>query len=301
MQWIRPKSVRQVGDIPLRGRIYIEDYVIRYARGMMTPGRSEESAAVLLGNYYTYNGEKIYQISGIVKIPDFEKRISPEISPDTWDQVYQEIKANFTDLEILGWFYPCAQCTDMMALKLLQIHKLNFLQGDKVLYLYEEAKREERFFRYRGGHLEQQKGYYVYYEKNPEMLRYMEQENSRHIHIVEQEDDRVVRNIRGVMAEKQKIREKKKKKENRMTYGIIGMATLILLMIGAVTMYNQNSFDQVKKQLDTIQTMNQGGQATDYDRTVIETEKSGLANESASGNATTGSAAVSSEAATATQ
>ena len=47
-----------------------------------------------------------------------------------------------------------------------------------------------------------QKGYYIYYEKNPEMLHYMERENNRHVHIVEQEDDRVVRNIRGIMEEK---------------------------------------------------------------------------------------------------
>ena len=45
-------------------------------------------------------------------------------------------------------------------------------------------------------------------EKNPEMLRYMERENNRHVHIVEQEDDRVVRNIRGIMREKEQNRTK---------------------------------------------------------------------------------------------
>ena len=54
---------------------------------------------------------------------------------------------------------------------------------------------------------------YIYYEKNPEMLHYMERENNRHVHIVEQEDDRVVRNIRGIIEEKEKFRTKKKQKE----------------------------------------------------------------------------------------
>lgn len=72
---------------------------------------------------------------------------------------------------------------------------------------------------YRSGQLEKQKGYYIYYEKNPEMLHYMERENNRHVHIVEQEDDRVVRNIRGIMEEKEKFRTKK----NRRKY-IWGMA-----------------------------------------------------------------------------
>ena len=66
------------------------------------------------------------------------------------------------------------------------------------------------------------KGYYIYYEKNPEMLHYMERENNRHVHIVEQEDDRVVRNIRGIMEEKEKFRTKKKQKEVHMGYGIAG-------------------------------------------------------------------------------
>lgn len=47
----------------------------------------------------------------------------------------------------------------------------------------------------------------------------MERENNRHVHIVEQEDDRVVRNIRGIMEEKEKFRTKK----NRRKY-IWGMA-----------------------------------------------------------------------------
>ena len=54
-------------------------------------------------------------------------------------------------------------------------------------------------------------------EKNPEMYQYMEKEASRHVHIVEQEDDRVLRNIRGVIAENEK-RKSKKKKENRLGY-----------------------------------------------------------------------------------
>lgn len=53
-----------------------------------------------------------------------------------------------------------------------------------------------------------QTGYYVYYEKNPEMRRYMMEEANRFVHIVEQEDDRVLRNIRGV------IRKRKKRKKN---------------------------------------------------------------------------------------
>ena len=61
MQWTRPKSVRQIGEIPGRGRIYMEDYVVRFARKLAKQKHCDEKAAMLLGNYYMSNGEKIYQ------------------------------------------------------------------------------------------------------------------------------------------------------------------------------------------------------------------------------------------------
>ena len=32
MQWNKPKSVRQIGEAPGRDRVYIEDYVVRFAK-----------------------------------------------------------------------------------------------------------------------------------------------------------------------------------------------------------------------------------------------------------------------------
>ena len=215
MQWTKPKSVRQIGDVPGRGKIYMEDYVVRFAKQLAEGGQGMEKAAVLLGNTFLYNQEKIYQVSGIVEIPNFASRTSPALSQDIWNRIYTEIKENFTDLEIIGWFYSCRGFSVKDASRLLEIHKQNFQHRDKVLYLYEETEKEDSFFLYRTGQFEKQRGYYIYYEKNPEMLHYMEKEANRHVHIVEQEDDRVIRNIRGIMEEKEKSRQKHKRKENR--------------------------------------------------------------------------------------
>ena len=94
MQWTRPKSVRQIGDIPGHGRIYMEDYVVRFTRKMAQKGSAYEKAAVLLGNYYMYNGDKIYQISGVIEIENFDKRNTPKLAPEMWDYIYSEIKEN---------------------------------------------------------------------------------------------------------------------------------------------------------------------------------------------------------------
>lgn len=280
MQWTRPKSVRQIGGIPGRGRIYMEDYVIRFARQLAEQGRTAEKAAVLLGNYYAYNGEKIYQVSGIVEIENFENRRTPELTTEMWDTVYSEIKENFTDLEIIGWFYSQNGFSVNEASKLLEIHRTNFRKGDKILYIYEENEKEDRFFVYRSGQLEQQKGYYIYYERNPEMLRYMEKENNRHVHIVEQEDDRVVRNIRGIMKEKEKKKEKQERRETHIGHGIAGMVALIAILIGVVTMKNQTTLNQMKEQLRTLQTMAQPQRMSEGNRTSVETKSSSLIKDS---------------------
>ena len=275
MQWIKPKSVRQIGDVPGRDRVYMEDYVLRFARRLTNQGRGEERAAMLLGGVYTYNNEKIYQISGIVEIPNFAQRSEPAFSQDTWNKIFTEIKENFTDLEIIGWFYSCKDFSVMDAPKLLEIHKQNFQHRDKVLYIYEESDKEDTFFLYKTGQLERQKGHFIYYEKNPEMLNYMEKESNRHVHIVEQEDDRVIRNIRGIMEEKEKRQQKKQQSDNRMGYKFGVVVAMIAILIGAATLKNQSTLNQMKDQVSRLQEMAQGT-PSDSETTMVETMGSNL-------------------------
>jgi len=270
MQWIKPKSVRQIGDVPGRDRVYMEDYVLRFARRLSEQGRGEERAAMLLGGIYTYNHEKIYQISGIVEIPDFARRSEPAFSQNTWNQIYTEIKENFTDLEIIGWYYTCKNFEMKDAPQLLEIHKQNFQHRDKVLYIYEDDDKEDSFFLYKTGQFERQKGHYIYYEKNPEMLSYMEKESNRHVHIIEQEDDRVIRNIRGVMEEKEKLQQKKHQSDSRIGYGLGVVLAMIAVLVGVATLKNQSTLDQVRNQVDSLQQMAMD-ENNSSDTTLVET------------------------------
>ena len=151
MEWNRPRSVRQIGSVPGRERIYVEDYVMRFAKRLAAKQSDNEKAAMLLGNQYHYNGQKIVQISGIVEIPQFARRNSPVLSPQSWDSVYTEIKENFTDLDIVGWFYTARDFDRQDAGKLLEIHKANFQHRDKVLYILDEKEQEDGMFLYHMG------------------------------------------------------------------------------------------------------------------------------------------------------
>ena len=49
--------------------------------------------------------------------------------------------------------------------------------GEKALMLMDPVEKEEAFFCYDNGRLLRQSGYYIYYEKNPQMQAYMLEKN----------------------------------------------------------------------------------------------------------------------------
>lgn len=44
MEWNRPRSVRQIGSVPGRERIYVEDYVMRFAKRLAAKQSDNEKA-----------------------------------------------------------------------------------------------------------------------------------------------------------------------------------------------------------------------------------------------------------------
>ena len=121
--------------------------------------------------------------------------------------------------------------------------------------MYDETEREDSFFLYRNGQFVRQKGHYIYYEKNPEMLNYMEKEANRHVHIVEQEDDRVVRNIRGIMEEKEKNKNRQQQRESHIGYSLGAMIAMIAILVGVAALRNQNTLNQVKDKVNALQEL----------------------------------------------
>lgn len=286
MDWKVPKSVRQIGDTKGKIKIYVEDYVMAFARRLSKERKGIELGGVLLGRRFYHAREKIFLISGMVTIRDFHLRKSATFSQEMWTEIYTDIKENFTDLDIVGWYF-CSENEgkDQMD-KLLEIHRRNFAQGDKLLCLYSEKEMENAFLLYENNGFARQKGYYIYYEKNPEMRSYMMEESNRFVHIVEQEDDRVLRNIRGVIREKE---GRKKEAEGRWTHGLAAMVIILGLMLAGVAWGNTNGLAELKNQMLGLQSAVLGKKGS---KTTVETLGSGVVS---------GAAIVSGEAANGTE
>lgn len=272
MDWKAPKSVRQIGDTKGKTKIYMEDYVITFARRLAKERRESEVGGVLLGHRFYHAREKLFLVSGMVSIADFQNRTSDTFTQEMWTGIYTDIKENFTDLDVVGWYYTGGNEKGGIPEKLLELHRRNFSEGDKLLYVYGDNGSEDDFYLYENGNFSRQKGYYIYYEKNPEMRNYMMEEANRFVHIVEQEDDRVLRNIRGVIRENEE-RKKEKEVEGKWTYGLASLVIILGLMLGAVAIRNQNGLTELKSQIAGLQQMIVG---KDEDKTTVETIGGGV-------------------------
>lgn len=272
MDWKAPKSVRQIGDITGRTKIYVEDYVTSFARRLSKERNEAEQGGVLLGHRFYHAREKVFLVSGMVSIKDFHMRNSDTFSQEMWTDIYTEIKENFTDLDVVGWYYTGRNGSSGKEDRLLEIHRRNFSEGDRLLYIYEEKGGEDDFYLYENGDFAKQRGYYIYYEKNPEMRRYMMEEANRFVHIVEQEDDRVLRNIRGVIRENE---EKKKAKdtEGKWCYALASLVVVLGLVLGMVAVANRNGLTELKNQMAGLQTAIMGKKE---DKTTVETIGGGV-------------------------
>lgn len=168
-----PKNIRQIGNIQGSVRIYMEDYVYTYLHGNGRPGWAHRGS-IFLGSHCQENGQKYIFISGLVQIPDdsFHDGI-PEFTDLMWGSVYQEMKQFYENVEILGWGMDVSGASAKLTGDLERIHRGAFQSQDKILFLMDLLEKEEAFYVYEKNMLRRRDGYYVYYEKNPEMQEYM--------------------------------------------------------------------------------------------------------------------------------
>ena len=103
MDWKTPKSVRQIGDVKGRCKIYVEDYVITFAKRLVKEAEGGEAAGVLLGHRMFRSHEKLFQISGMVVIHDFAERKGDSFSSEMWTDIYTDMKENFSGVDVDGF------------------------------------------------------------------------------------------------------------------------------------------------------------------------------------------------------
>ncbi len=246
-----PKNIRQIGKSTNARKIYIEDYVMTFAKQLAGEDYSTCRVAVLVGQYAKLEQGRCLFISGAVEVEGIDVANGIAFTNDHWTSIYENIKKYFVNTEIVGWFIggPGYLLEDKE--RILKAHIDNFAGQDKTLLTYDNMEKEEAFYFYENGVLGSQSGYYIYYEKNEDMQTYMIESKGKPSE-EEQYDDRVSREIRTILQNKKPTEESKS--ISRLMYGAGTLLAVIILVVGAAMLSN---YDQMKTMQSTLDSLYQ--------------------------------------------
>lgn len=272
----RPKNIKQIGDVSSDKKIYIEDYAFTYINSIAYNSPQEEQAGVLLGELAKEGNERCVFVKGVIKAALGDTSDTGiYFNENTWNKIYSDTEKYFPDLSVVGWFAVMPEVTDERMARLKKLHLDNFAGNMKTLYLVDTVEKEEHFYLYENGTLKRQKGYVCFYERNYEMQEYM-LERSEKKSCEDASDDRVIRNIRNVIREKEELKEQRK--SGSFMYGVSAFLVVVIIVIGINLMNNYEKMKRLNQSVDNL--MNQlegnerGGQDGD-DNGVHDSEASG--------------------------
>lgn len=244
-----PKNIRQIGQAGKNPKIYIEDYVITYARKLAKQTTNHYGLAVLLGKLPQEDNQPIF-VSGAVTIQNYQLDQGIIFSNEVWSGIYEQIRKYFMDLEIMGLIVTRNESEEGIPDRIKRIHLENFPGENRIFFLYDSDEKEENFYRTNKGQLVKQNGYYIYYEKNEAMQNYMV--DTLATESEEQEyEDLAMEHVRNVIASKSEPVENNKKVVHLMYAASTALAAVVLV-IGTTMLNNYDKMNNMEQTLNHI-------------------------------------------------
>jgi hypothetical protein len=249
-----PKNLRQVGNPPAGRRIYIEDYGVTYLNYIARPGSTEVRGAVLVGEKRsTEQGEAIF-ISGAVDAQNIEFDMNEcSFTEEVWSEIYEEIKNNFPDLSVVGWFLSRMGFSTAINERIEKLHIDNFPGSDKVLYVTDSLESEDAFYMYDKGQLVKQKGYYIYYAKNEQMQSYIiskrGEDDTEEKNDIRRKDSELLKSYR------EKNKQLQEDRENTLGIGYVagGFLALAVLAMGVTIAGNYKKMQNMEVSINRLE------------------------------------------------
>ncbi len=241
-----PKNVRQIG-VPLPGqKIYLEDYVITYLKQCFVHAQ-EPVVVLLLGKYGEQEAKEAVFLYGAMILEEEGVLEKGGIEQETWDQVHQSIAENFPEAQVLGWACGVPMWSSNVDSQVRRLQKKEFARENRTLFLWDLSEKEEKIFLWQRSMLKEMSGYYVYFEKNPQMQNFM-LDSTEPESIDGDYKDTVTVSMRHV------IEEKEEHKKNMQLLAYCGaVAAGIALLFGVHTMLDSTA--RIRKMEQTVDTL----------------------------------------------
>ncbi|MDC7291508.1 LysM peptidoglycan-binding domain-containing protein [Blautia schinkii] len=259
-----PRNIRQIGLVNEGYRIYIEDYVYTFLGRLAGSEQARENGrgclAVLLGDTNWSEGTTYLFIRGALMVEDMEAAADHiDFTDEVWRTIHEETDKYFPEQEIVGWFFSQPQLPVEVTELFGRVHLKHF-GGEKVLMLMDPVEREDAFFRYENNYMVRQSGYYIYYEKNPQMQTYMIEKNQEiKPELTEEVEDEAVKTFRKIIKAKKKEApeepEETAETEERpsvFSYAATACLAIAVLVVGVNFYNNYQDMKSVRQQTEAV-------------------------------------------------
>ena len=243
----KPENIRQIGESPYSGPIYIEDYVMTYIRQIFKE-QSEEKIILMLGK----EGEELAKgstfIYGAIGVDFNVTDAVTDISEKDWSEAYEKIYKYFPGVTVMGWVCGVYMWNSKVDATINIIQRKYFSKESNILFLFDLSECEEKIFKWKDGNLKEQTGYYIYYEKNPQMQNFVLGENQNES--VDREYDDVVTEVIRDRVNK----NEKKDSVSKTAIAALTMAIAFMFVIGGNYMIESVSkINSLEDSVDVLQ------------------------------------------------
>ena len=276
-----PKNIRQIGNPEKDFRIYMEDYVYTYLHPAQIHGAGVgllPRLLILLGEINHFSNRSCAFISGAIQVENSDcPEELPEFNDKAWRLIHKEMQRYFDKCEVVGWVLDIPGNTLEVSLEMEEVHRRNFVSQYQFFFLMDSREREEAFYTWKDGHLTRKEGYFIYYEKNPQMQEYMVSQREAifgETLQVEEVKDQAAKNYRAMMMEKKKYADKRR--SGLFSYLTSILTVIVLCSVSVLLLRNIHRMDHMEQ---AISVMSVAMESTEQ-----ENVKNQVAVEAVSGN-----------------
>lgn len=260
-----PKNVRQIGNVSDSPKVYMEDYVDTFLN--QCNGSDKPMGAVLVGEIVQEEEQDYVYITGAVKINELDtKEGTIGFTEEEFQKVKEDCKEYFPQGKMVGWFLFPGDLSVKMEDGILQLQEMYFPEANTLFVIRRQEEQEEQIYTYKYHDLMLIGGYYIFYEKNPDMQNYMvSRRDQTGITPSEIIEDKAAKSFRDIVQEKTQLQEQKK--SSRFMYMASAFLVLVVLVIGVTMINNYDRMKAVQSSLEVL-SENVGGETKEQKESV---------------------------------
>lgn len=253
---VLPKNVRQIGEIQQDKKVYLEDYVTTFIKRKEKEAEAagKSCLGILVGSLEQEEEGSLVFVRGALLLEAGEE------ADKAWKLTEEEKEKNFPDTRVVGCFMTGAP--DEAGSK-----EMISLLPEQPLLIFHIQEGEETVYWFWENQYQKLKGYFIFYERNPQMQKYMAEHCSPRK--VEKEDgkeeDGAIVSFRKKVAQKDRAG-----KAGGMKYLASSFLVLTIFVLGMTILNNYDKMKQIEEAMSRLTVEQEGAENTALTQAVSE-------------------------------